>query len=245
MGELGPFGTRKMAGPETVGLPFESRAFEMIRAQLGPTLHPMIELGVPVPCAHFVAKSIRSNLPHSQKHMGMKIPVVVMCVRRVDRDIKDHALAGQFFSVIFDERQPLFGIQFVGQRYLEVAGELGLIGPSAPVFPQFDGVPEFVAISGPFRRVLGIEDAFPLGLAEMTVVIDLTGPLIDEPLTRVIRGAGNDVVAVAAFYNSHFEPIQRRSDSLPSRRHLRSERAKRATLGSAQCMVALSLIPPP
>ena len=83
---------------------------------------------------------------------------------------------------------------------------------------MLDGVPQPFAFTDPIRRMLRIENALPLGFAEMPVVIDLVRPLIDESFARVIGGSRDDVVTFTPFDNSGFEPIERRTDSLPSRR---------------------------
>jgi len=92
---------------------------------------------------------------------------------------------------------------------------------------MLNGVPQPFAFTDPIRRMLRIENALPLGLAEMAVVIDLVRPLIDKSLPRVVGGTRDDVVTFTAFDNSTFEPIERRTYSLPSRRSRNIERAKR------------------
>src|SRR5258708_17452433 len=87
--------------------------------------------------------------------------------------------------------------------------------------------PQPFAFTGPIRRPLWIDNALPLGLAEMAIVIDLVRPLIDKSFTRVIGGTRDDVVTFTAFDNSTFEPIERHTNSLPSRRGRDGEHAKR------------------
>ena len=75
--------------------------------------------------------------------------------------------------------------------------------------------------------MLRIKNALPLGFAEMPVVIDMARPLIDKSFARVVGGTRDDVVTFTTFDNSGFEPIECRTDSLPSRRGRNVERAKR------------------
>ena len=61
-------------------------------------LAPCFKLLRRVPLPYFKAKTVAGKLAHRQQDMRMMVALVGAPVRRMDRDIRDHALRDKFRS---------------------------------------------------------------------------------------------------------------------------------------------------
>jgi hypothetical protein len=91
----------------------------------------------------------------------------------VDRVIHNHSLPDKTIDIFFNQGVALSGIEFVRQGDFEIASELRLITPRAPVFTTFSSVPEIFTIASPFGGMIRYFDALALWLTQMAIIVDL------------------------------------------------------------------------
>jgi len=199
---------------EALRFQFETRALQVMRAELRPALFPLFEFCIAIPVADFVSETFGRNLALCEKHVDVEISRIVIRVWPMDRDVDDHPLLRHFARKVMNQSPALIDVEFIGQSDLEVPRQLRLIRSGAFVFPTLDGVPQLLAVQGPVGGVLGGENLLPFRLTEVPVILDLVCTLISELLASDIGGARNRALSLPARNNAGFKAIECRK--LPS-----------------------------
>ena len=119
--------------------------------------------------------------------MRVVIALVAFAVRRVEGDVRHHALAHQLIGYpTLHQGAPIGGVELGRQRHGDLARHLGVLAR----LDRLDCVPERHAVMRPIRRPLGRQDqgGFDAGLA--AVVVHFAGALVTDDAGRPIGGGG-------------------------------------------------------
>ncbi|KAI93873.1 hypothetical protein T281_14155 [Rhodomicrobium udaipurense JA643] len=150
-----------------------------------PLLAPAHEKGIAVPCAGFHAgKPVPVRCPQGQQHVGVKMPGIAFPRKGImEGKIGNHPARHKLFHhEPPDQRQPLFGRQFMWQGDVEFTGELGITA----LLKLLGMVPEGLAVAKPARCPLGQED--------FLMHHPLLGAVVkNDPLTPVLQTFGRPV----------------------------------------------------
>jgi hypothetical protein len=116
---------------------------------------------------------------------------IVSRVRRVNRNVNDHALLRHVAGKFLRQLKTLFAVQFMRQSDFEIPGRLRIVRPVALILAALNGVPQSLTICCPGRRILGSKNPLPFRLAKIPVILDLIGPFVDQLVTSVVSRTRN------------------------------------------------------
>jgi hypothetical protein len=124
--------------------------------QMRPLLPPCDELLVRIQAPVFLCREpVLAKRPHRHHDVRVVVPLVAVCIRRMDRDIGHIALTHERLAgKIFHQPFALLVGEFMRQGDFKLAGELRVF----PLLRTFRFVPEPVAVMRPFRRILRSHD---------------------------------------------------------------------------------------
>ena len=119
--------------------------------ELRPSLPPLAhDLGLAPERARLLSgEPLALDRTYGHENVNVKVQPVP-CVRRMNRPVRDKALASEVFAhEVAHKKNLLFGVQLVGQGNIEAMGKLGIIRAAAVALDVIKMVPKLAAIVNP------------------------------------------------------------------------------------------------
>ena len=120
--------------------------------ELRPSLPPLAhDLGLAPERARLLpGEPLPLDRAHGHENVNVEVQPVPLFVRRMNRPVRDKALASEVFAhEIAHKKNLLFGVQLVGQGNIKAMGKLGIIRAAAVALDVIKSVPKRGAIVNP------------------------------------------------------------------------------------------------
>ncbi len=193
---------------------------------LAPALAPADELVRPVPLAHLLAEALRSDRPHGQHHMGVRLRRPVCRVIPMHVEVRHHATLDELaIHEVARERYTILAPHLARDREFHFARQLRVFA----LLGCLDLVPKRRAIAEAIRRTLRQQDLRMHDARLRREILRTLQPVVLQLGSRTIGRRRYRAAAGRAGDHLGREVVDRHEDAADSNDH-KSNRSKNSIL---------------